>query len=74
MVFFSIIILLEFHYTNKYILLYQLQNNYNSFTQCNSNLDQKNPLPCRDLNPQPQWYLSNMLPTCPDWMIQYTHK
>ena len=28
-----------------------------------SNLDQKNPLPCWDLNPRPQWYKPNVLPT-----------
>ena len=34
----------------------------------NSNLDWKNPLPCRDLNPQPPWYLSNALPTELSWL------
>ena len=40
---------------------------------CNSNLDQKNPLPCQDLNPRPPWYQSNMLPTELSWVDTYKH-
>ena len=35
---------------------------------CNSNSDQKKPLPCQDLNPRPPWYQSNALPTELYWL------
>ena len=35
---------------------------------CNLNLDQKNPLSCRNLNSWPPWYQSDMLPTELSWL------
>ena len=40
---------------------------------CNSNSDQKNPLPCQDLNPWPPWNQSNLLPTELSWLDLCTH-